>query len=76
MTIMHVNGIYSTRVAFCNCGAVHKSRFNQLLEAQMLAGTTTKPETVFTFECLDVMTHIHILCTHLFLLLTNYGHYH
>lgn len=52
MTIMHVNGLHSTKVAFCRCTAT-LDRVEQLLAARLFPATVDLPETAFTFECLD-----------------------
>lgn len=53
MTMMHVNGLHSTRVAFCRCGTTHPDHVEQLVAVRLFPATVDIPETAFTFECLD-----------------------
>ena len=58
-TVIHTNGIHSTRLAFCSCISA-PNRMQQLLQAQLFPATTDQPTTAFTFNVLREY-HIHSL---------------
>jgi hypothetical protein len=51
-TVIHTNGIHSTRIRFCHCDA-SRNRSIQLTEADLFPATPDKPETAFTFAMLE-----------------------
>ncbi|KAF9062583.1 hypothetical protein BDP27DRAFT_1427791 [Rhodocollybia butyracea] len=56
MIIMDLNGVHSTKIAFCHCGTIDRMR--QLLAHRYFPSTTIAPRTAFTFACLeDFQTH-------------------
>ena len=49
MTIVHTNGIHTTKVHFCDCPGYQNDRVQQLMRAQLFPGTGKRPTTAYTF---------------------------
>lgn len=52
-TLVDVNGIHKTKLAFCNCG-VSVDKLDQLMKAQIFPASTEAPRTGFTFNLLEM----------------------
>jgi hypothetical protein len=60
-TLVAVNGIHRTRLAFCECPKAPKE-LDQLIQNRIFPATTAAPGIGFTFELLEDF-HIHTLCS-------------
>ncbi|KAJ3978599.1 hypothetical protein F5890DRAFT_1560042 [Lentinula detonsa] len=52
MTLVRVNGVHATRVAFCGC-ASRVSKWRQLFDANLFPATCTDPQSAFSFDVLN-----------------------
>ena len=62
MNIVHVNGIHTTHVLFCQCYNAPQQRWQQLIDARLFPATMPQPVTAFTFSLLK-LSHLISLST-------------
>ena len=58
--IVHINGIHSTKIRYCECYDIYPDKLIQLMHARLFHGTASNPGLAFTFEVLEQF-HIHNL---------------
>ena len=52
--VFDVSGVHQVKVDFCGCRPTYElDKRVQLLQKHWFPATTTRPQTIFTFECLD-----------------------
>jgi len=52
--VFDVSGVHQVNVNFCGCGPTYElDKHIQLLWKRWFPATTTRPQTIFTFECLN-----------------------
>lgn len=52
--VFDISGVHQVNVDFCGCRPTYElDKRVQLLRKRWFPATTTRPQTVFTFECLD-----------------------
>jgi hypothetical protein len=55
MTLIHVNGVHTTAIAWCMCNPYDPAlRYTQLLARGLFPASFQRPQTAFTFELLDL----------------------
>jgi hypothetical protein len=60
-TIVHLNGIHSTRIRFCACsGIANIDKVDQLLQARLFPSTVKDPKSAFTFSVLKHQSLFHL----------------
>ncbi|KAL0569452.1 hypothetical protein V5O48_012511 [Marasmius crinis-equi] len=60
-TVIHINGIHTTRVAFCDCYRTDgMGRFEKLLQSRIFPSSVSKPRIGMTFEVMRDF-HVHTL---------------
>ena len=53
--VFDISGVHQVHVDFCGCRPIYElNKRVQLLQKQWFPATTTRPQTVFTFDCLDM----------------------
>ncbi|KAJ6474802.1 hypothetical protein C8R45DRAFT_935329 [Mycena sanguinolenta] len=52
VTVVHGNGVHSTRLSFCGCQEMPPHKIRQLMRARLFPATTKDPHTVFTVSVL------------------------
>lgn len=58
-TIVHVNGIHSSKIRFCEC-AGPCDKVEQLMNSHLFPGTPKDPKTAFTFEVLKTFNLLNL----------------
>jgi hypothetical protein len=51
--VFDTSGPQSITISYCHCGDEPLPAWNQLLREQWFPATLSRPQTVFTFDCLD-----------------------
>ncbi|KAF7378004.1 CxC2 domain-containing protein [Mycena sanguinolenta] len=52
VTVVHGNGVHSTRLSFCGCREMPPYKIRQLMHARLFPATTKDPHTMFTISML------------------------
>ena len=56
--VFDLTGSHSITIKYCNCGARPLSNWTQLLRERWFPATLSRPQTVFTFDCLETFHEI------------------